>query len=190
MSLENHRSKEYLGGVVHLLSIDMRELTGDPTHILRIVNHYGEDGSGVQYQGNQYIPHPYKLDKVSKTAKDNKSGAKITIGDNEDFSFSRFIENVGGDLQGAKVLELRVFSKFLDNSPDANSMAYIKRLDHVINYLEDSDTLGEVIVHTLDPLSRELDVPTISFTAGEPNSTESAINIFPAVDRNISQKRG
>lgn len=190
MSLELHRAKEDLGGLVYLLTIDMREITGDPTHVLRVVNTYGENGEGVQYQGNSYKPNPYKIDQVKRTAKDNKAGAKLLIGDNDDYIITRFIDKVGGSLQEAKVVELKVFGIFLDNSPDANPLAYVKRLDHVVSYVEESDTKGELIIHTIDPLSKEIDVPRVSFTAGEPNGNLSAINIFPAVDRNISQERG
>lgn len=190
MDLVTHRSKENLGGLVYLLTIDMRGVTGDPTHVLRFVNNYGEDGSGVSYQGNIYQPHPYELDKVSRTAKDNKSGAKVNISDNDGYSISRFIDKVGGSLQGASVIELKVYGVFLDSSPDANSMAYVKRIDHLVDSVEDSETKGELIINTIDPLSKDVDVPSISFSAGEPNGTVSAINIFPAVDRDISRDRG
>lgn len=190
MSLVTHRAKEDLGGLVYLLTIDMREVTGDPTHVLRFVNNYGEDGRGVQYQGNQYTPHPYNLQQIKRTAKSNKTGAKLLLSDNEDLTITRFVDKVGGDIQGARVVELKVYGRFLDSSPDANALAYVKRIDHVVSYVEDSDKIGEVIIHTLDPLSKEIDVPTISFTAGEPNGTTSAINIFPAVNRNISKERG
>lgn len=190
MSLVTHRAKEDLGGLVYLLTIDMRDITGDPSHVLRFVNSYGEDGTGVTYQGNIYKPHPYEIRQVKRTAKSNKTGAKVTISDNESLAITRFIDRVGGDIQGARVIELKVFGRFLDTSPDADSMAYVKRLDHVISYVEDSDRQGEMIISTSDPLSKEIKVPTISFTAGEPNGTLSAINIFPAVNRNISRERG
>lgn len=187
---QQHRFKEDLGGVVYLLTIDMSPVTGDPTHILRIVNHYGESGSGVRYQNNLYNPHPYAVGEVARSAKDNKVGVKITISDNDDFKISRFIDHVGGNLQEARVTELKVFGVFLDDAPDSNPLAYVKRLDHVVSYTEDSDSKNELIINTIDPLSKDLKVPSISFTAGVPNGTESAINIFPAVDRNISQERG
>lgn len=190
MSLETHRSKEDLGGLVYLLTIDMRHITGDPTHVLRVVDSYGENGSGVQYQGYNYAPHPYELRQVKRSAQSNKTGAKLLMSVGEDHLLTRFIDRVGGDIQDAKVLELKVFGKFLDNSADANSMAYVKRLDHLVSNVEDSDKKGETIIHTIDPLSKGIEVPTISFTAGLPNGTASAINIFPAVDRGISDKRG
>lgn len=190
MSLISHRSKEDLGGIVYLLSIDMRGVTGDPTHILRLVNSYGENGNGVTYQGVNYQTHPYEIKKISKSAKSNSSGTKVGLSDGEDLLITSFIDKVGGDIQDAKVLELKVYGRFLDESPDANSLAYIKRLDHVVEYVEDSDTRGEIIIHTIDPLSKAIEVPTKSFTAGLPNSSVSAINIFPAVDRNISKDRG
>lgn len=190
MSLELHRAREDLGGLVYLLTIDMREVTNDPSHVLRFVNNYGEDGTGVTYQGNIYSPHPYEIKQVKRTAKSNKTGAKVLLSDNEDLVITRFIDRVGGNIQGARIIELKVFGRFLDTSPDANSMAYIKRLDHVVSYSEDSDKQGEVVISTLDPLSKEIKVPTISFTAGEPNGSISAINVFPAVNRNISRERG
>lgn len=190
MSLELHRAREDLGGLVYLLTIDMREVTGDPSHVLRFVNNYGEDGTGVTYQGNLYTPHPYEIKQVKRTAKANKSGAKLLLSDNEDFFISRFIDRVGGDIQGARVIELKVFGRFLDTSIESNPLAYIKRLDHIVSYVEDSDKKGEVVITTLDPLSKEVKVPTISFTAGEPNGSISAINVFPAVNRNISRERG
>lgn len=186
MSLANHRAKEDLGGLVYLLTIDMRELTGDPTHVLRLVNTYGEDGEGVTYQGNKYTPYPYELKQVKRSAKSNSAGAKIGVADNEELTITRFIDSVGGSLQEARVTELKVYGVFLDSQPDANPLAYVKRLEHVVSYVEDSETVGEIYLHTIDPLSKDIDVPTISYTTGVPNSNTSAINIFPAVDRTIS----
>mgnify|MGYP005816617953 FL=1 len=190
MSLITHRAKEDLGGLVYLLTIDMRDVTEDPTHVLRLVNNYGENGEGVTFQTNKYTPYPYELKQVKRSASSNTNNAKISLSDNEGLTISRFIDKVGGDLQGAKVTELKVYGVFLDTSPDANPLAYVKRLDHIVDYVEDSDTIGEVVLNTVDPLSKDVDVPTISFTAGLPNGSVSAINIFPAVNRNISQERG
>lgn len=188
MSLQSHRKKEYLGGVVYLLTIDASPITGDPADILRFVNTYGRNGTGVSYQGNEYKPHPYNIGSVKRSNKANKSGAKVEISDNADYLVTRFIDQVG-TLQGARIVELKVYGKFLDTGDDPNPMAYVKRLDHVVSYTEDSDTRGELIIHTVDPLSKDIKVPSITFSAGSPNSNKSAINIFPAVDRNINRER-
>ncbi len=188
-TLAEQRQKEFLGGVVHLLTIDASELSGSPSHILRLVNSYGQDGQGVIYQGNTFKPHPYEIAKVSKNQKASKTGSRLLISDNDDFEITRFIENVGGNLDGAKILEIKVFGRFLDNGIDPNIYNYSKRLDHLINYVEDSDKKGELIVHTIDPLSKDIKVPSLTFSAGIPNSDESIINVFPAVDRSISRDR-
>ena len=80
--------------MVYLLTIDMREVTGDPSHVLRFINNYGEDGTGVAYQGNLYTPHPYEIKQVKRTAKSNKTGAKVLLSDNEDLTITRFIDRV------------------------------------------------------------------------------------------------
>lgn len=188
MSLESHRQKEYLGGLVYLLTIDASNITGDPSDVLRLVDNYGDSGLGVTYQGNTYKPHPYNIGKVTRSQKSNSSGAKVNISDNADFLITRFIDQIGS-IEGARVLELKVYGRFLDDGIDPNSLAYVKRLDHVVNYTEDSDARGELIIHTVDPLSKDIKVPSISFSAGIPNSTTSAMNIFPAVDRNINRDR-
>lgn len=188
-ALASHRQQEFLGGLVYLLTIDMSAVTGDPTHKLHLVNNYGLNGAGISYQGKQYSPHPYEIKKVARSSKANKSGAKLKISDNDDLTLTRFIDKVGGTLQDAKVLELKVYGKFLDTGDAPNQMAYTKRLDHVVSYVEDSDTRGELIIHTIDPLSKDLKVPSLSFSAGVPNSTVSSINIFPAVDRKITRGR-
>lgn len=189
MSLEQHRQKEYLGGLVYLLTIDMSVVTGDPLHILRFVNSFGRNGQGVTYQGQIFKPHPYDLAEVKKSQKAKSSGSKLLISDNEDLTLTRFIDEVGGNLQGARVYELKVYGRFLDTGVEPNTLAYTKRLDHVVNYVEDSNRKGEVIINTIDPLSRDIQVPNISFSAGVPNSGQSAINIFPAVDRAIARDR-
>lgn len=189
-TLAQHRAGEFLGGIVYLLTIDMSHITNNPTHVKRFTNSYGEDGTGYLYQGNRYTPYPYQLQQVKRNAKPNKSGSKLVIGDNEDFVISRFIDQVGGSLQGAKVLELKVYGDFLDTGITPNSLAYSKRIDHIIDYIEDSDRkVGEKVIHTQDPLSRDVKVPSISFSAGIPNSGASALNIFPAVDRSITEDR-
>lgn len=185
-TLAQHRAGEFLGGIVYLLTIDMTGITNNPLHIRRYTNSYGQDGTGYIYQGNRYKPYPYELSQVKRNAKANSSGSKLTIGDNEDFALSRFIDTVGGSLQGARVLELKVYGDFLDTGVNPNTLAYTKRLDHIIDYIEDSDKVnGEKIIHTIDPLSREITVPSITFSAGAPNSTTYAMNVFPATDRSI-----
>lgn len=188
MSLQEHRNKEFLGGLVYLLTIDMSPITGDPLHRLRFTNNYGSGGTGIIYQGNSYKPHPYEIKQVKRKTKASKSSAKLAISDN-DFVISRFIDDVGGSIQDARVLELKVYGRYLDTGVEANPLAYIKRLDHVVNFVEDSDKRGELIIHTIDPLSKDLSVPSLSFSAGIPNSAESSINIFPAVDRRIVKGR-
>lgn len=187
--LRKHRAKEDLGGLVYLLGIDMSAVTGDPSHILYLVNTYGERGQGVTYQGKKYLPHPYNIDQVKKSHKANKTGAKLQISDNDDLKVTRFIDKVGGNLQNARIYELKVYGRFLDTGTDPNILAYTKRLDHLVSYVEDSDKKGELIIHTIDPLSKDVKVPAISFSAGVPNGTESAINIFPAVERSINRNR-
>lgn len=189
-TLAQQRAGEFLGGIVYLLTIDMTHITNNPLHVRRYTNTYGQDGTGHLYQGNRYKPYPYELKQVKRNAKANKSGSKLVIGDNEDFEFSRFIDQVGGSLQGARVVELKVYGDFLDTGSNPNPLAYSKRIDHIINYIEDSDkTVGEKTVHTQDPLSRDLQVPTVSFSAGTPNSNVSLINVFPALDRTIAKDR-
>lgn len=189
MAIEQHRNKQVLGGVVHLLTIDATELTDNPAHIRRYVNNYGEDGTGVMYQGNQFKPHTYQLRTVKRSAKSNKTGSKILIGNQDGALLSRFIDDVGGDITGARVYEFKVYERFLDGGVEPNPLAYVKRLDHKINYTEDSDRGGVVVIHTIDPLSRDIKVPSVSFSAGVPNSTESFINVFPAVNRDITEGR-
>lgn len=189
-TLAQHRAGEFLGGIVHLLTIDMTHITNNPTHVRRYTNSYGEDGTGYRYQGNIYQPYPYEIKQVKRNAKPNKSGSKLIIGDNEDFALSRFIDSVGGSLQGARILELKVYGDFLDTGINPNPLAYVKRIDHIVGYVEDSDkTYGEKILNTIDPLSKELMVPSISFSAGLPNSGTYSLNVFPAVDRTISKDR-
>ncbi len=189
MSLELHRQKEHLGGLVYLLTIDMSGVTGDYEHIRRYVNSYGSAGGDVLYQGNKFTPYPYRLAQVRRSQKANRSGAKIEISDNADLELTRFKDAVGGSLQGARIYEYKVFGKFLDRGTEPNILAYTKRLDHLVNYVEDSEKDGEVIIHTIDPLSKDIDVPSLNFSAGVPNSGESSINIFPAVNRVIAKDR-
>lgn len=186
MALQQHRLKEHLGGVVSLLTIDATNIKGNATHIRRFVNSYGEDGLGVAYQGNQFVPCPYQLRTVKRNAKSSKSGSKISIGDLKNYDISRFIDEVGG-LEGARVYETRVYERYLDNGAEPNPAAYIKRLDHEINYVEESEERGEMIIHTIDPLSKDVQIPRIQFSAGIPNDTQYHRNVFPAVHRDIAK---
>jgi phage-related protein len=188
-SLEKHRSKEYLGGIVNLLTIDMTHITNNPLHIRRFTNTYGRDGAGCVYQGVRYSPHPYELKQVKRNARANKSGSKLVVSDNDDYKFTRFIDQVGGSIQNAKVSELKVYGDFLDTGITPNPLAYTKRLEHTVNYVEDSDTVGEIIIHTQDPLSRVIQVPRVFFSAGTPNDPNYSLNVFPALDRGVNKER-
>ena len=188
-TLEQHRLKESLGGFVQLLTIDAENISGNPAHKRRFVNHYGEDGTGVAYQGNTFIPHPYEIKSVKRSAKSNRAGAKLSISDNDDVSFTRFIDEVGGSIDGARVYEIKVYERFLDGGIDPNVLAYIKRLDHEVNYVEQSQNGGSLILHTVDPLSKSLVVPSLQFSAGTPNDTRYFPSVFPAADRKITEGR-
>lgn len=189
-TLAQHRQQENLGGVVYLLTIDMTPVTRNPAHVLRFVNSYGDDGLGETFSGNRYQPWPYKIKSVSRNTKSNRAGSKVELSDQDNKRITRFIDQVGGSLQGARITELKVYGRFLDDGVDPNPLAYSKRLDHIVNYTEDDGSnSGKLILHTIDPLSRKLNVPNLSFSAGEPNSTQSSINVFPAVDRRINRQR-
>jgi phage-related protein len=174
--------------MVHLLTIDASVFTGNPLHIRRFVNSYGEDGTGVKYQGNQFEPFAYKLDTVDRSTKSTKQGVKIQITD-PNYEFTRFIDSIGGSLEGARVYEYKVYERFLDNGIEANINAYVKRVDHEISFVTTEKKGHEFMLSTTDPLSRDIDVPTIQFSAGVPNDTESHINVFPAVNRAITRGR-
>lgn len=190
MGIEQHRNKEVLGGVIHLLTIDASGITDNPAHIRRYVNHHGEDGTGVTYQGSQFRPQVYDIRTVKRSAKSNKVGSKVLVANQEDSQFSRFIDDIGGSLSGARLYEFKVYERFLDGGIEPNPLAYIKRIDHKVNYTEDSDKGGVIIIHTIDPLSRDIKVPSIAFSAGVPNSAASTINVFPALSRDITEGRG
>ena len=188
-TLEQHRLKESLGGFVKLLTIDAESISGNPAHKRRFVNHYGDDGTGVVYQGIQFIPHPYEIKSVKRSAKNNRAGSKLSISDNDDVAFTRFIDEIGGSIEGARVYEIKVYERFLDDGIDPNVMAYIKRMDHIVNYVEQSQNGGSLTLHTVDPLSRTLVVPSLQFSAGIPNSTDYHPSVFPAANRKITEGR-
>lgn len=188
MSLGLHRMKRDLGGIVHLLTIDASTITGNPLHVRRFVNGWGEKGKGVTYQGNIFAPHPYELKKVTRSTKSSKQGATIKIAD-ADLDFTRFMDEIGGSLENARIYEYKVYERFLDGGVEANINAYIKRLDHIVSYTSSTSQGNEVTVNTIDPLSRDIMVPTQQFSAGVPNDTKSHPNVFPAVNRAITKGR-
>ena len=67
-----------------------------------------------------------------------------------------------------------------------NSIAFLTGLLSMIDAI-----LDEEMSCVLDklPLSKDIKVPALTFSAGIPNSDESIINVFPAVDRSISRDR-
>lgn len=184
MAISQHRLKEYLGGSVNLLVIDAIRINYKPSQIRRFINHYGENGEGVNFQGNTFKTQPYKVDKIRRNAKTNRSGGKVRISEADGYEFSRFLKEVGG-IEGAKIYEMKVYERFLDDGVEPNPLAYIKRFDHEVDYVQQTDIEGEWIIHTIDPLSKDIKVPSLEFSSGEPNGTESSINIFPAVQRDI-----
>tara|TARA_R110000850_G_scaffold57881_5_gene135096 strand:+ start:8517 stop:9080 length:564 start_codon:yes stop_codon:yes gene_type:complete len=186
MTVSTQRLKENLGGIVSLLTIDATGLTNNPTHIRRYTNNYGAGGLGVIYQGNTFSPYPYQLPTVTKSSKSNRQNSKVNIGDLSNVQFTRFIEEVGS-LEGAKIIEIYVYERFLDGNIEANPNAFSVRLNHTIDFIEDSNDLTTKIVNTVDPLSRSIIVPSRSFTAGEPNSSIYSPTVFPAISRNIAR---
>ena len=187
--LIKHKLKEHLGGSVNLLTIDAVALSGKAGELFQIVNHFGETGAGVVFAANTYKPHPYKVGNIKKQAKSSKTSIKINIADNDDYSFSRYIEEMGGALEGAQIYEYQVYERFLDAGATPNAQAYILKFKHEINYIEQAADKEEIIIHTIDPLSKQIEVPSVSFSAGDPNSTQSYINVFPAVTREIANTK-
>lgn len=189
LALIKHKLQEQLGGSVSLLTIDAVKISGKAGELFQIVNHYGETGTGVVFGSNTYVPHPYKVGNIKKQAKSSKTSIKISVADNDDYSFSRYIEEMGGALEGAAIYEYQVYEKFLSNGSAPNGNAYILQFSHEINYIEQSADKEEIVIHTIDPLSKQIEVPSISFSAGDPNSTVSSINVFPAVTRDIADTK-
>ncbi len=188
MPLATHRKQQSLGGIAYLLTIDMSVITNNPTHVLRFTNEYGTDGTGVIYQGNQYVPYPYLLSGVKRDTKASKTSAKVQLADLEE-TITRFRRDVGGSLEGARIFEYKVFERFLDGGVEANVNAFSIKLDHLISHIGTSKKEGEVVINTIDPLSREIKVPRITFSAGIANDTTSFTNVFPAVERDINRDR-
>lgn len=188
MSLAEHRLKENLGGVVLLLTIDASVVTGNPLHIKRYTNNYGENGTGVWYQGNQFSPYAYRLKTVSRNTQSSSQGATIELTD-PDYEFTRFIDEVGGSLENARVYEYKVYERFLDSGSASDINAYVKRMDHLVSHVSTESSGREIQLTTTDPLSREILVPVNKFSAGIPNNQASHLNVFPAVSRAITEGR-
>lgn len=189
MTIEQHRNTEILGGVVNLLTIDASVLTGNIAHVRRYVNHFGEDGTGVLYQGKSYTRYPYEIKVVKRSAQTKRKGSKVNIASGKDSLFLLFLEDIGGTLNGARIYEYRVYERYLDEGVEPNPLAYVKRLDHKVNYTEENKDFGETIIHTIDPLTKDIKVPTLTFSAGIPNDPNSYINVFPAANRSITEGR-
>lgn len=187
-ALSKHRLQEYLGPVVRLLVIDYSFVSNNPAHIFRIIDHNGDKGEGVMFGGNQYLPVPYQVKSVKRAVKANQSGTTVYVSD-LGLEFSRFVDGCGGNIQGARIYELKVYGRYLDDGVEPNSLSYAKLLDHLVDYVADGNKIGEVLISTRDSLSSDTKVPTQSFTCGEPLTTVSSLNIFPAVERSITSGR-
>lgn len=187
MDIRFHRLTENLGGIVDLLTIDATSITGNPLDVVRYTNTFGDSGQGVQYQGNTFKPYPYKVGSLKRTAKSNKAGTVVNIAESKTSGISQFIDKIGGSLIGAKIFEMRVYGRFLDTGVEPNVSSYLNRFSHKVDYVQDSKKQGELIIKTIDPLSVDLKIPSIQFSAGVPNSPDYKVGVFPAVHRNIAK---
>ena len=120
MTLINDVQKNWHDAIVEMFDIDLSPITNDPADIYYFTNQLKEDSTKVQWKGNIYEPLPILAAGYDKNTNGQVAQPSLTVA-NELGTFSQVVKSFD-DLVGAKVTRRRTLQKYLDGSPQADTL--------------------------------------------------------------------
>jgi lambda family phage minor tail protein L len=120
MTLEADVQQGWHDAIVEMYDIDLTGITNDPADIYYFTNQLKEDGTKVQWKGNVYEPLPILSAGYDRNTNGQIAQPTLTVA-NVLGTFSQVVRSFD-DLVGGKVTRRRTLQKYLDGSPQADSL--------------------------------------------------------------------
>jgi lambda family phage minor tail protein L len=120
MTLEADVQQGWHDAIVEMYDIDLTGITSDPADIYYFTNQLKEDGTKVQWKGNVYEPLPILSAGYDRNTNGQIAQPTLTVA-NVLGTFSQVVRSFD-DLVGGKVTRRRTLQKYLDGSPQADSL--------------------------------------------------------------------
>jgi lambda family phage minor tail protein L len=120
MTLEADIQQGWHDAIVEMFDIDLSPITNDPADIYYFTNQLKEDSTKVQWKGNIYEPLPILAAGYDRNTNGQVAQPSLTVA-NVLGTFSQVVKSFD-DLVGAKVTRRRTLQKYLDGSPQADTL--------------------------------------------------------------------
>jgi lambda family phage minor tail protein L len=120
MTLEADIQQGWHDAIVEMFDIDLSPITNDPADIYYFTNQLKEDGTKVQWKGNIYEPLPILAAGYDRNTNGQVAQPSLTVA-NVLGTFSQVVKSFD-DLVGGKVTRRRTLQKYLDGSPQADTL--------------------------------------------------------------------
>jgi lambda family phage minor tail protein L len=120
MTLEADVQQGWHDAIVEMFDVDLSPITNDPADIYYFTNQLKEDGTKVQWKGNIYEPLPILAAGYDKNTNGQIAQPSLTVA-NVLGTFTQVVRSFD-DLVGGKVTRRRTLQKYLDGSPQADTL--------------------------------------------------------------------
>ena len=120
MTLEADVQQGWHDAIVEMFDVDLSPITNDPADIYYFTNQLKEDGTKVQWKGNVYEPLPILAAGYDKNTNGQIAQPSLTVA-NVLGTFTQVVRSFD-DLVGGKVTRRRTLQKYLDGSPQADTL--------------------------------------------------------------------
>ena len=120
MTLEADVQQGWHDAIVEMFDVDLSLITNDPADVFYFTNQLKEDGTKVQWKGNVYEPLPLLAAGYDKNTNGQIAQPSLTVA-NVLGTFTQVVRSFD-DLVGGKVTRRRTLQKYLDGSPQADTL--------------------------------------------------------------------
>lgn len=120
MTLEADVQQSWHDAIVEMFDVDLSGLTNSPADIFYFTNQLKEDGTKVQWKGKIYEPLPIISAGYDKNTNGQIAQPSLTVA-NVLGTFTQVVASYD-DLVGAKITRRRTLQKYLDGSPQADTL--------------------------------------------------------------------
>jgi len=120
MTLEADVQQGWHDAIVEMFDVDLSLITNDPADVFYFTNQLKEDGTKVQWKGNVYEPLPILAAGYDRNTNGQIAQPSLTVA-NVLGTFTQVVRSYD-DLVGGKITRRRTLQKYLDGSPQADTL--------------------------------------------------------------------
>ena len=120
MTLEADVQQGWHDAIVEMFDVDLSLITNDPADVFYFTNQLKEDGTKIQWKGNVYEPLPILAAGYDRNTNGQIAQPSLTVA-NVLGTFTQVVRSYD-DLVGGKITRRRTLQKYLDGSPQADTL--------------------------------------------------------------------